>query len=158
MISKEDKRCYQMSVIFLIIIACIYGCCPVSCGIPSTCATSYYYGNGTILSLYFANYRNNLWIRTWKNSFYLKKKKLSLNYSILVGAGSAGAVIANRLSENSNVSVLLIEAGDYGFDNENIRIPLAGGGLQKTLADWHYYTVPQEYSQKAMIDRVYIVK
>jgi choline dehydrogenase-like flavoprotein len=62
---------------------------------------------------------------------------------IIVGAGSAGCVLANRLSENPDHSVLLIEAGSEDT-NPLIRIPM---GVGKTLADpklnWYYMTEPE---------------
>ena len=67
------------------------------------------------------------------------------NYDyIIIGAGSAGCVLANRLSENSNNKVLLIEAG--GKDNYPwIHIPV---GYFKTMhnpsVDWCYKTEPDE--------------
>ncbi|CAC5424484.1 unnamed protein product [Mytilus coruscus] len=69
---------------------------------------------------------------------------------ISVGAGSAGSVIANRLSEDSDITVLLLEAGGSEYGNDNIRIPLIGGGLQKSSADWNYHTLPQKNSHFAM--------
>ncbi|XP_076078477.1 glucose dehydrogenase [FAD, quinone]-like isoform X2 [Mytilus galloprovincialis] len=79
--------------------------------------------------------------------------KVTLNSSydyIIVGAGSAGAVIANRLSEDDNVTVLLLEAGGSELDHDYIKVPLATSLLQKTDIDWSYYTVPQKASCKAM--------
>ena len=58
---------------------------------------------------------------------------------IIVGAGSAGCVLANRLSEDPQTSVLLLEAG--GNDNEQkIHIPAAFSQLFRTPYDWEYYT------------------
>lgn len=58
---------------------------------------------------------------------------------IIVGAGSAGCTLANRLSEDPQTSVLLLEAG--GDDKEQkIHIPAAFSQLFKTPYDWEYYT------------------
>ena len=61
---------------------------------------------------------------------------------VIVGAGSAGCVLAARLSEDPDVSVLVIEAGPPD-DKENIRIPAAFGSLLKTDVDWDYATMPE---------------
>ncbi|XP_052089229.1 glucose dehydrogenase [FAD, quinone]-like [Mytilus californianus] len=72
------------------------------------------------------------------------------DYSYTLGAGSAGAVIANRLSEDDNVTVLLLEAGGSELDHNYIKVPLATPLLQETDIDWSYYTIPQKASCKAM--------
>ena len=61
---------------------------------------------------------------------------------IIVGAGSAGCVLANRLSENPQARVLLLEAGQSDKRAE-IRIPAAFCRLFKTSVDWAYETEPQ---------------
>ncbi|MGB9402109.1 MAG: choline dehydrogenase [Candidatus Acidiferrales bacterium] len=61
---------------------------------------------------------------------------------VIVGAGSAGCVLAARLSETREVSVLLLEAG--GPDNRReIHIPAAFSKLFKSQLDWNYSTDPQ---------------
>ena len=63
---------------------------------------------------------------------------------IIVGAGSAGCVLANRLSANPENSVLLIEAG--GKDSKmEIHIPAGYAKLHRTEVDWGYYTEPQQH-------------
>lgn len=68
---------------------------------------------------------------------------------IIVGAGSAGCVLASRLTENSNITVLVLEAGRPDSKPE-IHIPAAYPRLFKTKYDWNYYTE----SQLHMHDRI----
>lgn len=61
---------------------------------------------------------------------------------IIIGAGSAGCVLANRLSANAQTKVLLLEAGSPDKKSE-IHIPAAFGKLFKSEVDWNYETEPQ---------------
>ncbi|KRT86271.1 FAD dependent oxidoreductase, partial [Oryctes borbonicus] len=59
---------------------------------------------------------------------------------IIVGAGTAGCVLANRLTENPNWKVLLIEAGTQ--ENYLMDIPMLANYLQFTENNWKYMTQP----------------
>ena len=62
---------------------------------------------------------------------------------VIVGAGSAGAVLAARLTEDPAVRVLLLEAGPEAEADE-ISIPAAFPALFKTKWDWNYTTTEQK--------------
>jgi choline dehydrogenase len=61
---------------------------------------------------------------------------------VVVGAGSAGCVLAARLTEDPDVEVLLLEAGPADV-NQNIHVPLGYLQLARTEVDWDYCTAPE---------------
>ncbi|MEH2081219.1 MAG: GMC family oxidoreductase N-terminal domain-containing protein [Nostoc sp.] len=63
---------------------------------------------------------------------------------IVIGAGSAGCVVANRLTENPDITVLLLEAGNPDTKPE-IQIPLDCTTLPGTEVDWGYFSEPEPY-------------
>jgi choline dehydrogenase len=70
-----------------------------------------------------------------------------VNYDfIIIGAGAAGCVLANRLSTNSQHRVLLLEAG-LPDNKAEIQIPAAFSKLFKTEYDWNYSAIPQSNLQ-----------
>jgi len=74
-----------------------------------------------------------------------------MNYDyIIVGAGSAGCVLANRLTEDPDIKVLLIEAG--GTANKMLfRMPAGFAKMTKGVASWGYQTVPQKYMKNRVL-------
>lgn len=68
-----------------------------------------------------------------------------------MGGGSAGCVLANRLTENSAIKVLLLEAG--GSENSITDIPQACFMIQKTPIDWQYQIEPQKRSCFGLVNR-----
>ena len=63
---------------------------------------------------------------------------------IIVGAGTAGCVLANRLSADPSVRVCLLEAG--GPDNKwTVKVPAAvAAAIGDPTLGWGYFTAPQE--------------
>jgi len=70
---------------------------------------------------------------------------------VILGAGSAGCVLANRLSSNPNFKVCLIEAGSK--DNDiRLKVPLGFAFLGGASSySWNYNTVPQREFEKVSI-------
>ena len=81
--------------------------------------------------------------------------KINSTYDyVVVGAGTAGSVVAARLSEDRNTTVLVLEAGGDGSDiifGVLSSVPLLYGLLQNTSYDWKYYTEPQMHSAFASL-------
>lgn len=63
---------------------------------------------------------------------------------VIVGGGSAGCVIANRLSRDPRVSVLLLEAG--GLEEASRQIPAMAPFNIRGRDDWDYWSVPQKHA------------
>ncbi|MBG1245102.1 GMC family oxidoreductase [Nostoc sp. NZL] len=63
---------------------------------------------------------------------------------IVIGAGSAGCVVANRLTQDSDTTVLLLEAGNPDTKPE-IHIPAECVSLLGSEVDWAYFSEPEPY-------------
>jgi len=69
---------------------------------------------------------------------------------VIVGAGSAGCVLAARLSEDPDVNVLLLESGPPD-SNDNIHVPLGYLSLGRTEVDWDLETAPEPFCDSRRI-------
>jgi choline dehydrogenase len=71
---------------------------------------------------------------------------------VIVGAGSAGCVLAARLSEDQDVTVALVEAGPADTA-DNIHVPVGFAQLLRTEVDWDYSTGPEPFAD---MQRIYL--
>ncbi|XP_045196226.2 L-sorbose 1-dehydrogenase-like [Mercenaria mercenaria] len=65
---------------------------------------------------------------------------------VIVGGGTAGSVVAARLSEDKDNKVLLLEAGGFYDENWKLHSLTLWPELLRTQYDWEYYTEPQKHS------------
>ncbi|KAJ8688106.1 hypothetical protein QAD02_023901 [Eretmocerus hayati] len=98
----------------------------------------------------FLHYVSLSYLYTYYKDWFLCDIKNSSSFDyIIVGAGSAGSVLAERLSK-AGAKILLIEAG--GTPSYFFNIPVIAPILFNSVYDWQYKTVPQEYSCKGLIN------
>ncbi|XP_071448675.1 glucose dehydrogenase [FAD, quinone]-like [Hetaerina americana] len=84
-----------------------------------------------------------------KTTYAPPEKPLRQEYDfIIVGAGTAGCALANRLSENPQWNILLIEAGTE--PSVLTDVPILAAYFQLTESDWSYKTEPQRGACLAM--------
>lgn len=62
---------------------------------------------------------------------------------VVVGGGTAGLVVAARLTENPDVSVLVLEAGSNALQDPRIAVPAMWSAILGTELDWDFLTTPQ---------------
>ncbi|KAG8627358.1 hypothetical protein KVT40_004841 [Elsinoe batatas] len=70
---------------------------------------------------------------------------------VIVGGGASGLTVANRLTENPSIKVLVIEAGDFDQAEDFITIPALAGGAVGTKYDWNLsYVATPEVNNRAL--------
>lgn len=72
-------------------------------------------------------------------------------FYIIVGGGTSGLAVANRLSEDPDVSVLIIEAGDSVYDNPNVTDISRIASTLNTPFDWAYQTTEQSFGGREQV-------
>jgi choline dehydrogenase-like flavoprotein len=71
---------------------------------------------------------------------------------IVIGGGTAGLVLAARLSEDANIDVLVLEAGLDQKDDPRVKTPALWPGLVGTESDWGFVTLPQVRPYRYLIE------
>lgn len=66
---------------------------------------------------------------------------------IIIGGGTAGLTVANRLSEIPSITVAVIETGDKAFNNPNVTDPEEFTVALGTAVDWQYQSTNQSFAR-----------
>jgi choline dehydrogenase len=107
-------------------------------------------GNGTF---YNSTRKMNLFRKKQPTLHSLESQSSKHFDYVVIGAGSAGCVVASRLAErNPNITVALIEAGDRATELE-ASMPIAAGKLQHTKRDWAYKCEPSQNAAKGLVNQ-----
>ena len=71
---------------------------------------------------------------------------------VVIGGGTAGLVVASRLTEDANVSVLVLEAGEDRLSDPRVAIPgMAGIAQRSSDLAYRFQTVPQKHLNDRVI-------
>ncbi|KAJ5115996.1 hypothetical protein N7456_000344 [Penicillium angulare] len=83
----------------------------------------------------------------WLGAVAAKEHEAPARYDfVIVGGGTSGLVVANRLSEKPDITVAVIEAGDSVFNNPNVTTVTGYGLAFDSDIDWAYKTEDQTYA------------
>lgn len=69
---------------------------------------------------------------------------------VVVGGGTAGSVLANRLSEEPSVTVAVIEAGGWALHDPLVEDIYGGCLACGTQVDWNYTSMPQAFANNTV--------
>lgn len=72
---------------------------------------------------------------------------------VIIGGGTAGLVLANRLSEDPGVSVAVIEAGGHADADPRVAIPATFFNMFGSELDWAFVTEPQVCSRRTCLQK-----
>ncbi|KAI9232894.1 MAG: hypothetical protein BYD32DRAFT_399820 [Podila humilis] len=86
---------------------------------------------------------------TWRS----KKDAGDYDY-VIIGGGTAGCVLASRLSEDPSVSVLLLEAGDDHDDSFSVKTPMMAASMFESAWDWKLRSEPQVHANNRSLKQV----